>query len=429
MASVNEHSPAFDASFARSIAAAHMDHPQQHPPPPHPQLSLSLDDLQPHQGSSRSLAMAPAHGSTFPGPFTLPPDHSPALLGAVESSRWTATQMPSFAPAAFSLPLSPTSPTYPPHLPLLSASTSPVIAQQLAASPTVTVGEVLGAFPSVADDATPLPAGTLAARRGSGGGFEADSVVEGPIGLTPRVKPFIAKLNHLLGHPESYQDCIVWDSTGEAFIVNANKRFCDEVLPRLFGHRNLASFTRQLNVRRELCASTFPFSEANSARSQQVYGFRRLSNSELMSRIDVKSQEGYSGWSHALFTRDDKSSLHLLNPRPSRARMIKKAEKQERIEHEQHEKERKAKQVAAAAASAAAHAIGSSSFPTLTAPPPGYAIVHDYSARRESDSSTGSASTASSLDSPQTPEASHLGLLWQGQPYPMQPIKSGMDGW
>ncbi|BGP70816.1 hypothetical protein NBRC10513v2_004177 [Rhodotorula toruloides] len=362
--------------------------------------------------------MSPAHGSTFPAPFTLPPDHSPALLGAVESSRWTATQMPSFARAAFSFPLSPTSPTYPPHHPLLSASTSPspVIAQQLAASPTLTVGEVLGAFPSVADDATPLPARTLAARRGSSGGFEADSVVEGPIGLTPRVKPFIAKLNHLLGHPESYRDCIVWDSPGEAFIVNANKRFCDEVLPRLFGHRNLASFTRQLNV----------------------YGFRRLSNSELMSRIDVKSQEGYSGWSHSLFTRDDKSSLHLLNPRPSRARMLKKAEKQERLEHEQHEKERKAKQVAAAAASAAAHAIGSSSFPALTAPPPGYALVRNYSACRESDSSSGSASrfgfvewlgvNASSLDSPTTPEASHLGLLWQGQPYPMPPIKPGVDG-
>ena len=284
------------------------------------------------------------------------------------------------------------------------------------------------------------------------------SVVEGPIGLTPRVKPFIAKLNHLLGHPESYRDCIVWDSPGEAFIVNANKRFCDEVLPRLFGHRNLASFTRAFlltRLRAEQCADSrssrrptqrpsrtfclhLRFSEANSARSQQVYGFRRLSNSELMSRIDVKSQEGYSGWSHSLFTRDDKSSLHLLNPRPSRARMLKKAEKQERLEHERHEEGGQAKKVAAAAASAAAHAIGSSSFPALTAPPPGYALVRNYSACRESDSSSGSASrfgfvewlgvNASSLDSPTTPEASHLGLLWQGQPYPMPPIKPGVDG-
>ncbi|GEM06135.1 heat shock transcription factor [Rhodotorula toruloides] len=372
---------------------------------PNPKLSLSLDDLAPHQGSSRSLAMAPQAGSAFPAPFTYPPDHSPALFGAVESSRWTATQMPSFAPAAFSLPHSPSSPSL-----LPSTNTSPVVASQLVASPTLTVGEVLGAFPSAADDPLPPPTGTLAARRGSGGGFETDSVVEGPIGLTPRVKPFIAKLNHLLGHPEIYQDCIVWDSAGEAFIVNANKRFCDEVLPRLFGHGNLASFTRQLNV----------------------YGFRRLSNSELMSRIDVKSQEGYSGWSHALFSRDDKSSLHLLNPRPSRARMLKKAEKQKRLEHEQHEKERKAKQVAAAAASAAAHAVGSSSFPTLTAPPLGHALMHDYTLRRESNSSnssTGSASTASSLDSPTTPETTHLGLLWQGQPHRMPPITSGMAGW
>lgn len=236
---------------------------------PHPQLALALDDVHPQHAHSPTLAMPYAAGSSYPAPYPYPPDHSPALLGAVESSRWTAAadHLPTFAPAAFSLPHSPTSPTTPAY-PLLSASTSPVVAHQLSTSPTLTVGQVLGAFPSAAaqDDSTPPPAGTLAARRRSGGGFEADvrrgwharvereltlladlrfqSVVEGPIGLTPRVKPFIAKLNHLLGHPESYQDCIVWDSTGEAFIVNANKRFCDEVLPRLFGHRNLASFTR-----------------------------------------------------------------------------------------------------------------------------------------------------------------------------------------
>lgn len=180
------------------------------------------------------------------------------------------------------------------------------------------------------------------------------------------------------------------------------------------------SLAGQLNVRPLHLLPVWP--EANFSGlafpCMQVYGFRRLSNAELMSRIDVKSQEGYSGWSHALFTRDDKSSLHLLNPRPSRARMLKKAEKQERLEHEQHEKERKAKQVAAAAASAAAHAVGSSSFPTLTAPPPGYALVHDYS-RRKSDSSATSGSTASSVDSPPTPESANLDLLWQGQPHSM----------
>lgn len=74
------------------------------------------------------------------------------------------------------------------------------------------------------------------------------SVVDGPIGLTPRVKPFIAKLAHLLARPETYQDCIVWDAAGEAFILNASQRLTGEVFPRLFGHGTLASFTRTFTV-------------------------------------------------------------------------------------------------------------------------------------------------------------------------------------
>jgi len=36
----------------------------------------------------------------------------------------------------------------------------------------------------------------------------------------------------------------------------------------------------------------------------------------------------YSGWSHPLFRRGDTSTLTSLNPRPSRARLLKKLEKQ-----------------------------------------------------------------------------------------------------
>lgn len=78
------------------------------------------------------------------------------------------------------------------------------------------------------------------------------SVVDGPIGLTPRVKPFIAKLAHLLARPETYQDCIVWDAAGEAFILNASKRLTGEVFPRLFGHGTLASFTRAYSLAQSL---------------------------------------------------------------------------------------------------------------------------------------------------------------------------------
>jgi len=60
----------------------------------------------------------------------------------------------------------------------------------------------------------------------------------------------------------------------------------------------------------------------------QVYGFRRLSAAELVARVDIDTADGFSAWSHPDFTRDDKSTLHRLTPRPSRARQLKKAKKE-----------------------------------------------------------------------------------------------------
>ncbi|CEQ41030.1 SPOSA6832_02708, partial [Sporobolomyces salmonicolor] len=157
--------------------------------------------------------------------------------------------------------------------------------------------------------------------------FSTQSLVDSGIGLSSRVKPFIGKLFHLLSHPESYRDVIVWDEQGLAFICHHGRRFTSEVLPQLFGHGNVSSFTRQLNV----------------------YGFTRLTASDLLARLDVASTQDYSGqslslpaphcarshpsehpgWTHPQFRRDNgKGALHLLSPRPSRARLRKKAEKQ-----------------------------------------------------------------------------------------------------
>ncbi|GAA5907733.1 hypothetical protein JCM8208_005502 [Rhodotorula glutinis] len=179
-----------------------------------------------------------------------------------------------------------------------------------AAPAALTVGEVLSLSSASFDDDGQRPFAPLASQAGPDGGFETEHVVEGPIGLAPRVKPFIAKLSHLLSQPHNFQDCVVWDSSGTSFIVSANDRFVGDVLPRLFGHGNTASFTRQLNV----------------------YGFRRLSAAELVARVDIDSTDGYSAWSHPDFTRDDKSTLHRMTPRPSRARQLKKAKKQA-LEH------------------------------------------------------------------------------------------------
>ncbi|GAA5900754.1 hypothetical protein JCM5296_004887 [Sporobolomyces johnsonii] len=188
-----------------------------------------------------------------PSSFTLlpyngiqPPYHQAALASAVESSRWTAAAGAySPSPSAYSpafptldqIPLAPTS-AFPP----LDANGSPPVLQHtFSRSPTTTVGQLLAAFPSAVNN---LPSsGALPGRRGSGGGFESKGLLDGPIDLAPRVKPFIAKLNRLLSHPEEYQDVIAW-ADDSSFIVNANSRFTSEVLPNLYSHSQLSSFTR-----------------------------------------------------------------------------------------------------------------------------------------------------------------------------------------
>ncbi|GAA5874729.1 hypothetical protein JCM1840_000417 [Sporobolomyces johnsonii] len=176
-----------------------------------------------------------------------------------------------------------------------------------ASANTVTVGQILESF-STASGSTCGSSSTCSDRRTSFSDFEGEqSLVDSGIGLSSRVKPFIGKLFHLLSHPESYRDVIVWDEQGLAFICHHGRRFTSEVLPQLFGHGNVSSFTRQLNV----------------------YGFTRLTASDLLARLDVASTQDYSGWSHPQFRRDNgKGALHLLSPRPSRARLRKKAEKQ-----------------------------------------------------------------------------------------------------
>ncbi|GAA5922856.1 hypothetical protein JCM1841_003763 [Sporobolomyces salmonicolor] len=126
--------------------------------------------------------------------------------------------------------------------------------------------------------------------------------------LSPNIKPFIGKLVHLLARPDLFADVVMWCPDGMAFIVNANDHFRDKVLPDLFGHGNFASFTRQLNV----------------------YSFTRMSTTDLIARVDVGSMPAASAWHHPLFRRDDPSALHLLSPRPSRARLAKRAEKRGR---------------------------------------------------------------------------------------------------
>ncbi|BGP04540.1 hypothetical protein JCM10049v2_000342 [Rhodotorula toruloides] len=126
--------------------------------------------------------------------------------------------------------------------------------------------------------------------------------------LPPEIKPFVQKLYNLLADPQLYQDVILWNHTGDAFFVAHNDRFINEVLPASFGHQNIHSFTRQLNV----------------------YSFQRMTVAQLRAGLDLEGRVSsqYSGWSHPNFRRGGATSLHLLAPRPSRARIMRKLEKQ-----------------------------------------------------------------------------------------------------
>ncbi|KAK4699786.1 hypothetical protein P7C70_g6471, partial [Phenoliferia sp. Uapishka_3] len=132
----------------------------------------------------------------------------------------------------------------------------------------------------------------------------------------PKIKPFVSKLHSLLADPDSFQDCIVWDQTGTSFVLShANPRLLQDVLPKTFGHQNLQSFTRQLNV----------------------YDFKRLALPELLERLELGptvSTIEYSGWYHPSFQRDETSELITMTPRPSRARLAKKMEKLDRLEQQ-----------------------------------------------------------------------------------------------
>lgn len=84
--------------------------------------------------------------------------------------------------------------------------------------------------------------------------------------LDLRIKPFIAKLHDMLSNPDRFGDCFMWDSDGVCLLVAHNApRLYEQVLPAAFGHSNLHSLTRQLNI----------------------YGFRRCTRAGLAAKLDV----------------------------------------------------------------------------------------------------------------------------------------------
>ncbi|BGP36489.1 hypothetical protein JCM10450v2_000388 [Rhodotorula kratochvilovae] len=250
------------------------------PPPPNfhhsPETAHGYCYTQSPASGYQAERVAPPLSCAYP---SAPYNHD-RTFAAVESARWTGA-MDSLAEAG-----------QPSSVPAAAASTSAAVGL---------IGEDVRRW-SIASSGesgdtgdNPL-IGTMAL-------FEDD--LAGP---PPEIKPFVQKLWDMLSDPQHYQDVILWNHAGDSFFVAHNDRFITEVLPSAFGHSNVHSFTRQLNV----------------------YNFQRMNVAQLRAALDLQGgiAGAYSGWTHAQFRRGDASTLASLVPRPSRARLIRKLEKQ-----------------------------------------------------------------------------------------------------
>ncbi|SCZ90737.1 BZ3500_MvSof-1268-A1-R1_Chr1-3g02200 [Microbotryum saponariae] len=257
-----------------------------------------------------------------------------------------------------------------------SAMLSSAVVTALRSGNEMTIGDLLEMSMSNTASSLASPPGSLVESSLSCGGpqspseksdfvspnqLETAEATNDPTASVPRVKPFIAKLEYLLSHPEYFKDCMVWDDSGTSFIVcHAQPRLLSEVLPSFYQHSSLHAFTRQLNVSGIVTWSEDPRLAPGIAAltpaftaccvfvltvyvyyalKNIVYGFARLSPSELISKLDITSTHEYSGWRHSSFTRDDHRKMHTLTPKPSRARAQKKVEKQEAQAVARHEAE------------------------------------------------------------------------------------------
>lgn len=51
-----------------------------------------------------------------------------------------------------------------------------------------------------------------------------------------------------LSQSDQDQSVVHWGEGGDSFVIEDDKRFAGEVLPKFFKHKNYSSFVRQLNM-------------------------------------------------------------------------------------------------------------------------------------------------------------------------------------
>ncbi|GAA6014830.1 hypothetical protein JCM11491_002131 [Sporobolomyces phaffii] len=305
--------PPHPDEFYHPPAPQYLDYPYQsspeispltqasYPPYPTPSTTYSRPSPSPSVGSTPSPFTTPG-GTTLPLPPTNPYlghaidlSHG-TMFNAVESARWMATlEGPgesALGGPSYRAPL-PNSPhSAPEYLAPLSSVPPPPIPSVVPPDSIRRQSDESAASPTSSN--SPFLFG------------RSDGIDD--YSSTSSVKPFIEKLYGILSRPATYGDCMRWSDAGDSFFVAHSEKFVQEVLPEQFCHSNIHSFTRQLNV----------------------YSFTRMSVKQLRAGLSIPSAttSEYSGWSHPYFQRGDTSRLASLNPRPSRARLLKKLEKQ-----------------------------------------------------------------------------------------------------
>eukprot|EP00331_Platyophrya_macrostoma_P022900 CAMPEP_0176439272 /NCGR_PEP_ID=MMETSP0127-20121128/19840_1 /TAXON_ID=938130 /ORGANISM="Platyophrya macrostoma, Strain WH" /LENGTH=245 /DNA_ID=CAMNT_0017823501 /DNA_START=28 /DNA_END=765 /DNA_ORIENTATION=+ len=120
-------------------------------------------------------------------------------------------------------------------------------------------------------------------------------------GTPKKVAKFIERTFSFL-KDKKYAETVTWNRDGSIFIVKKIKEFADEVLWHFFGHRNLSSFTRQMNLygfercasEVDQCAFTHPLFKRSSS-------FSELAMIRRKKRCSKRRFEFSSTYNHAAF--------------------------------------------------------------------------------------------------------------------------------
>ncbi|TKA51216.1 hypothetical protein B0A53_05792 [Rhodotorula sp. CCFEE 5036] len=256
----------------------------------------------------------PQSPSSYPAGLTLPPITDASIMPNSNGYSSSALPPPPFPPAVASL-ATPNDPRFGFPRAMSSYESQPDTSAGAASLPMTAS--------TSADSNASNPAAAIAEAEGH-----------------KHVTPFISKLSHLLSDT-SYSDVIRWNHDGTVILYAHTSPRLLEILGRFFRHTTVASFARQLNI----------------------YAFRRLGTSELLTQLEACRSLGvrgcaseWSGFTHEWMWREmagrPPCDLAVLKPSGPKTEKGKQNLAKKMAENGGSKKRRKRGPAAAAAAAA-----------------------------------------------------------------------------